>query len=78
MKYCRYCSWCVYGDLYYCTCHDKPLKRIDRAVNCKEFVKSELGDVETGRMYKPRNRKTNNDNISIFDGENLSDDKEGI
>lgn len=57
MKYCRYCSWCVYGDKYYCGCHDKPLKRIDIPTNCNEFVESELGDVETGRMYKPRPRK---------------------
>ena len=69
MKYCRYCSWCAYGDVYYCGCHDKPLKRIDRATNCTEFVESELGDVETGRMYKPRPRKEKVKTISMMDGE---------
>lgn len=57
MKYCRYCSWCVCGDAYYCGFHDKVLSRVDKATNCKGFVESELGDVDTGRMYKPRPRK---------------------
>lgn len=56
MKYCRYCSWCVCGDQYYCGCFDKVLKRVDKATNCKEFVESELGDVETGKKYTPRPR----------------------
>lgn len=56
MKYCRYCSWCVYGDVYYCGCFDKVLKRVDRATSCEEFVESELGDVETGKVYSPRPR----------------------
>ena len=68
MKYCRYCSWCICGDPYYCGCHDKTLKRIDRATNCKEFVESELGDVETGRMYTPRPRKEKAKTISMLEG----------
>ena len=68
MKFCRYCAWCCYGDAYYCGCYDKPLKRIDRATNCKEFVESELGDVETGRMYKPRTRKEKVKTLSMMDG----------
>ena len=55
-KYCRYCSWCICGDPYYCGCFDKVLKRVDKATNCTEFVESELGDVDTGRKYKPRPR----------------------
>lgn len=69
MKYCRYCSWCIYGDMYYCGCHYKTLKRIDRATNCKEYVESELGDVETGKRYTPRQRKEKVEAISIFEGE---------
>jgi hypothetical protein len=57
MKYCRYCAFCIVGDCYYCTCKEKELNRIDRATNCKEFVLSELGDVETGKQYKPREKK---------------------
>ena len=67
MKYCRYCSWCIYGDPYYCGCHDKQLKRIDRPTNCKEFHESELGDVETGKMYKPRPKSPKQDQISLFE-----------
>ena len=55
-QYCRYCSWCVNGNAYYCGCHDELLKRVDKATQCKDFVLSELGDVDTGRQYTPRPR----------------------
>lgn len=54
MKYCRYCAFCVNGDCYYCTCHDKVLNTVDRVTSCPDFVMSELGDVDTGKPYKPR------------------------
>ena len=54
MKYCRYCAFCINGDCYYCTDHDKVLTRVDKATNCADFVMSELGDVDTGKQYKPR------------------------
>lgn len=54
MKYCRYCSYCILGDCYYCTCNDKVLKRVDKPTACENFAESELGDVETGRKYTPR------------------------
>ena len=54
MKYCRYCSYCIMGDVYYCTCYDKILKRIDKPTSCERFCESELGDVETGKKYTPR------------------------
>lgn len=54
MKYCRYCAFCISGDCYYCTQHDKELARVDRVTNCPEFVMSELGDVDTGKPYKGR------------------------
>ena len=55
-QYCRYCAWCIEGDVFYCTDHDEPLTRsqIKRANNCKDFALSELGDVETGKPYQPR------------------------
>ena len=56
-KYCRYCAYCICGDCYYCNAFDKVLNRVDKATNCKEFVLSELGDVDTGKPYKPREPK---------------------
>lgn len=53
-KYCRYCAFCICGDAYYCTAFDKELYNVKRAVNCSEFALSELGDVDTGKPYKPR------------------------
>ena len=61
MKYCRYCAFCINGDAYYCTDRDKVLNRVDRPTNCPDFVMSKLGDVDTGKHYKPREpRMTNN------------------
>lgn len=56
MKYCRYCTYCICGDWYYCTLLNKELRRVDRAVNCDSFELSEMGDVDTGKQYKPQNR----------------------
>lgn len=55
-QYCRYCSFCVYGDVPYCVDHNKVLtdKMIRRTNKCKDFNLSDLGDVESGRQYKPR------------------------
>lgn len=57
MKYCRYCSFCICGDWYYCTAKEKVLRRVDVHTNCSEFSLSELGDVETGRQYHPRKKR---------------------
>lgn len=58
-QYCRYCAFCCYGDVAYCTEFDKPMsdEQIKRANNCKSFALSELGDVESGRQYTPRKEK---------------------
>lgn len=55
-QYCRYCSHCIQGDCFYCTVFDMELREstIKRANKCKEFYLSEMGDVESGRQYKPR------------------------
>lgn len=67
-KYCRYCSFCILGDCYYCTATGKVLKRIDKALDCDDFALSELGDVETGRQYQPikPKEKSNTEQISLF------------
>lgn len=54
IKYCRYRAFCISGDAYYCTRYDKVLSNISRVTSCPEFVLSELGDVDTGKPYKPR------------------------
>lgn len=56
-KYCRYCSYCISGDCYYCNFHNRVLNRVNVATNCDHFILSELGDVDTGKMYKPRRKK---------------------
>ena len=41
---------------------------IKRLNNCKEFQLSELGDVITGRKYKPRQKKVvDNSQQSLFE-----------
>lgn len=69
MKYCRYCSSCILGDVYYCNAHDKVLKRVDKATNCKQFHLSELGDVETGKQYRPRAKEQRQIKIEVTENE---------
>ena len=58
-QYCRYCAFCIYGDVPYCTDHGDVLtdKGIRQVNHCKEFALSALGDVITGRKYTPRKGK---------------------
>ena len=57
-QYCRYCSWLCYGDVPYCTL--KELVKTDASIRtvttCPEFALSPLGDVESGKMYHPREK----------------------
>jgi len=71
-QYCRHCAFCFEGDGYYCS--DKNIclseKQIRRANTCKDFALSELGDVVTGKAYRPRERKIitkEERQLSIFD-----------
>lgn len=57
-KYCRYCAFCISGDAYYCTEHKEALGNVKQVTQCPDFVLSELGDVDTGKQYKPRKRDT--------------------
>lgn len=58
-QYCKYCSFCFYGDVAYCTDHDQVLSdnKIRSVNHCKDFDLSPLGDVLTGRVYTPRKTK---------------------
>ena len=72
-QYCRYCSFCCYGDCAYCTLYDKVLsdKMIKSVNHCKEFSLCPVGDVLSGRQYRPREKKNQNinncDQLSIYD-----------
>ena len=57
-QYCRYCAFCFEADDFRCSNYpEKQLhmsrKDINRANKCKGFALSDLGDVETGKPYRP-------------------------
>jgi hypothetical protein len=74
-QYCRYCSFCFEADQYRCSAEingqqlymtERDIKRPNK---CPGFTLSELGDVITGRQYKPRKKKEaeNDGQPSLFD-----------
>lgn len=65
-QYCRYCAFCIEGDALYCTDHEKVLtdKQVRMSNRCEDFALSELGDIFTGRPYKPRTGKP----LTSYDG----------
>lgn len=65
-KYCRYCAFCINGDTYYCTAHQEVLSNVKQTTQCPDFALSELGDVDTGKQYKPRKH-----NVSVILNDNL-------
>ena len=58
-QYCRYCSWLCYGDAPYCML--KEIVKTDASIRsanlCPEFALSVLGDVKSGKMYNPREKR---------------------
>ena len=70
-QYCRYCAFCINGDCYYCTAQERVLTPAEtrRVRVCKDFALSDLGDVDSGKRYKPRVKKCDNGakTISIWD-----------
>lgn len=78
-QYCRYCAFCFEADDFRCSNHpdgDEPhwtREQINRPNTCPNFQLSDLGDVENGRPYTPREnrpRKKADDDaaqISIWD-----------
>lgn len=63
-QYCRYCSFCFDADDFRCSNHPKGLQphwtreQINRENHCPNFALSDLGDAETGKPYRPRQRET--------------------
>lgn len=58
-QYCRYCAFCHTDfDWHYCTIYEIEMskKRITRENHCPDFALSELGDVESGKPYRPRKK----------------------
>lgn len=62
-QYCRYCAFCFdMCDTYGCSNHPKgkqpymTRKQINRKNNCPNFSLTDLGDVETGKPYRPLNK----------------------
>ena len=62
-QYCRYCAYCIDGNGLYCTCHDKILSesKIKSVNQCKDFTLTDMGDILTGRQYKPRKPRQYNE-----------------
>ena len=58
-QYCRYCAFCFEADDFRCSNHPKGKQphwsraQINRLNHCPNFQLSDLGDVETGKPYKP-------------------------
>ena len=60
MKYCRYCANCLtIGHYYYCDEREIVLSfsQIRHQTSCSGFYPSCMGDVDTGRQYRPKKRK---------------------
>ena len=62
-QYCRYCAFLSHGDAYYCGIYKSVLssKNVKAKNKCKDFEYCDLGDVDTGKQYKPRNHKKHKD-----------------
>lgn len=62
-QYCRYCAHCFEADDFRCSDHPKGLQphwtreQINRPNHCPNFVASDLGDVESGKMYRPKKER---------------------
>lgn len=65
-QYCRYCSFCIEGDVLFCTDHEEVLtdSQVRRVNHCNDFDLSPLGDIFTGRQYKPRKGRP----LKAYDG----------
>ena len=59
-QYCRYCAYCFDAELYGCSNEGgihygiyMSEKMIKRANKCPVYAYTDLGDVITGRQYRP-------------------------
>ena len=63
-QYCRYCTFCFEGNGFFCSYKPNEIEaymteeQIKRVNRCKNFELSALGDVISGRQYKPRKKKS--------------------
>lgn len=48
--------------------------QINRPTNCPHFALSDLGDAETGKMYRPRSRRAQNANAGQIHAEQIQMD----
>lgn len=59
-QYCRYCAFCFDADEFRCSNHPEgkelrmTRKQVTRENHCPNFALSDLGDVETGKEYRPQ------------------------
>lgn len=59
-QYCRYCAFCFEADDFRCSNHPEGKQphmtraQINRENHCVNFAPTDLGDVETGKKYRPR------------------------
>ena len=54
-QYCRYCGMLSEGDCYYCNYKGVMSEdQIKRANTCKYYGYTDVGDIITGKQYKPR------------------------
>ena len=62
-QYCRYCAFCFEADEFRCSNHPKGKRlymsreQINRENHCPNFALSDLGDVETGKQYRPTQKR---------------------
>ena len=78
-NYHRYCAFCFQAgdDEFRCSNHPKGLEphwtreQINRPTECPNFALSDLGDAETGRMYRPIIRHAQNANTEQIHAEQI-------
>lgn len=76
-QYCRYCAYCFEADDFRCSNHPDgkephwTRQQINQENHCLNFALSDLGDVETGRPYRPRKRKHDYRLIDALDAEQI-------
>lgn len=70
-QYCRYCGYCVYGDVVWCDKLDKSMAEstAKRANTCKHFIFCESDVFNPEHKYKPLEKKEKFDNgqLSLFE-----------
>lgn len=66
-QYCRYCNNCVYGDVVYCTDHNKVISetKAKQVNNCKYFVFNEIDVFDENKTYHPRTKKQEQKQIKV-------------